>query len=93
MNKHTPRPDSQKRDLIIRLHRIQGQLEGIEHMIEEDRYCMEVLNQLAAAQKGLEAVSLKVLETHMKTCMKEELLEGDDQAVDRVLELVRKAKI
>lgn len=90
--KHTPRDAAEKKALITRLHRITGQLEGIERMIEEDRYCEEILNQTAAAQKALQAVGYLLLDTHLKTCVKEKIQAGDEEIFEEVSSLIRKLK-
>lgn len=91
-HKHTPRPDGEKKALISRLHRIQGQLTGIERMIENDQYCGDILIQTSAAQKALQSVSQMILDTHMKTCVKEQILDGNDQVIDELSDLIRKLK-
>lgn len=92
MHKHTPRPEAERKALISRLHRIQGQLAGIERMIEADQYCGDILIQTSAAQKALQSVAQMILDTHMKTCVKEQILEGNDQVIDELSGLIRKLK-
>jgi DNA-binding FrmR family transcriptional regulator len=64
--------------LAKRLHRIEGQVRGIERMVEEDRYCIDILTQIAAVQTALEAVGLKVLDEHVRHCVTRALTSGDD---------------
>jgi DNA-binding FrmR family transcriptional regulator len=64
-------------ELVNRLHRIEGQVRGIERMIEEDRYCIDVLTQIAAVKTALEGVATKVLEDHVTHCVAEALASGD----------------
>jgi CsoR family transcriptional regulator, copper-sensing transcriptional repressor len=63
-----------------RLRRIEGQVRGIEKMVEHDRYCMDVLTQIGAVSKALESVALEVLDEHVKHCVAGALASGDEQA-------------
>jgi DNA-binding FrmR family transcriptional regulator len=63
--------------LIKRLHRIEGQVRGIERMIEDDRYCIDVLTQISAATTALETVAFKVLDDHVSHCVAGALTSGD----------------
>jgi DNA-binding FrmR family transcriptional regulator len=60
-----------------RLRRIEGQVRGIERMVEEDRYCIDILTQIAAAMTALESVGLKVLDDHVSHCVAGALESGD----------------
>ncbi len=73
-------------EVVVRLRRIEGQLTGILRMYEEGRYCVEVLDQLAAARAGIEAAALLILERHVDGCVREALEEGD--AREKAAELV-----
>ncbi len=66
-----------KPQLLTRLRRIEGQVRGIERMVEEDRYCIDVLTQLGAVDTALEAVAIKVLEEHVSHCVAGALASGD----------------
>ena len=63
-----------KEPLLKRLRRIEGQVRGVERMVEEDRYCIEVLTQISAAQAALDKVALELLDDHAKHCV----IEADD---------------
>jgi DNA-binding FrmR family transcriptional regulator len=65
--------------LIKRLHRIEGQVRGIERMVEEDRYCIDVLTQLAAVTTALESVAFRVLDDHVNHCVSGALASGDSE--------------
>ncbi len=65
--------------LTKRLHRIEGQVRGIERMVEEDRYCIDILTQIAAVRNALESLGLEVLEDHVNHCVREALTSGDEQ--------------
>ena len=72
-----------------RLNRIEGQVRGVARMIEDDRYCIDVLTQLSAVDTALEAVALKVLEEHVQHCVAGALASGDaQQASDKAAELL-----
>ena len=87
--KHTPRSDELKRDVTRRLNRAIGQLNGVKSMVEEDRYCGDVLTQLAAAQSALKSVSRLVLQDHLETCVVERVQEGDTEVVDELMTLLK----
>jgi DNA-binding FrmR family transcriptional regulator len=63
-----------------RLRRIEGQVRGIERMVDDDRYCMDVLTQIAAVSKVLDAVALEVLDDHVRHCVAGALASGDEAA-------------
>jgi DNA-binding FrmR family transcriptional regulator len=64
-----------------RLHRIEGQVRGIERMVDEDRYCIDILTQIAAVRTALESLGLEVLEDHVNHCVHDALASGDEQTV------------
>ena len=74
---------SDKDALIKRLHRIEGQVRGIERMVEEERYCIDILTQIAAVSTALEGVSVKLLEDHVRHCVSDALAAGDAEAAAR----------
>ena len=69
---------SQKDALVKRLHRIEGQVRGIERMVEDERYCIDILTQIGAAMTALENVGLKVLDDHVSHCVAGALASGDE---------------
>jgi DNA-binding FrmR family transcriptional regulator len=71
-----------KDQLLKRLARIEGQVRGIARMIDDDRYCIDILTQLAAVDTALEAVALKVLEDHVQHCVAGALASGDPKAAN-----------
>ena len=71
------------KDLIVkRLHRIEGQVRGIERMVDEDRYCIDILTQIAAVKTALEQVGAKLLEDHVTHCVRDAIASGDESAAD-----------
>lgn len=81
----TKRSPKMKNVLIARLKRIEGQVRGIQGMIEKDIYCDDVLNQIAAVQSALKSVGKLLLENHMKSCMVTRVKAGDTEVIDELL--------
>ena len=74
---------SKDKDVLLkRLARIEGQVRGVTRMIEDDRYCIDILTQLGAVDTALEAVAVKVLEEHVRHCVAGALASGDKAAAD-----------
>ena len=69
-----------KEALVKRLHRIEGQVRGIERMVEDDRYCIDILTQVAAVNTALESLAFKILDDHVKHCVSDALAAGDPEA-------------
>jgi CsoR family transcriptional regulator, copper-sensing transcriptional repressor len=83
-----------KEALIKRLHRIEGQVRGLEKMLEDDRYCIDVLTQIAAVSTALESVAVKILDEHVRHCVAGALQSGDEaeaaQKTDELLHAVQR---
>jgi CsoR family transcriptional regulator, copper-sensing transcriptional repressor len=75
--------DTLKADVRRRLRKIEGQIAGVGRMIEEDRYCIDVLVQLASVQSALGRVGGKVFEAHIQTCVREAIESGDPERAQR----------
>ena len=75
-----------KEDYLKRLRRIEGQVRGISRMVEEDTYCIDVLTQIAAATKALQAVSLGLLEDHMSHCVVHAARSSEEEGVAKIRE-------
>jgi len=75
-----------KEEVLKRLRRIEGQVRGLQRMVEEDTYCIDVLTQVSAATKALQSVALELLGDHLSHCVQEALLEGGDAAGEKVRE-------
>src|ERR1700757_5521505 len=69
---------------LKRLRRIEGQVRGLQRMIDEDKYCIDILTQVAAATKALQAVALGLLEEHLSHCVSQAVAEGGDGAAGKV---------
>lgn len=88
--KHTARDEELKKKLLNRLHRIEGQVRGIEAMIESDAYCNDVLTQSAAVNAAINAFNKELLACHIRSCVKRDLLEGHDEVVDELVATMQK---
>jgi DNA-binding FrmR family transcriptional regulator len=66
-----------KESLVKRLHRIEGQVRGIERMVEEDRYCIDVITQISAVTTALESLAFRILDDHVNHCVAGALASGD----------------
>lgn len=75
-----------KEDVQRRLKRIEGQVRGLQRMVDEDTYCIDVLTQVSAATKALQAVALQLLGDHLSHCVQDALVEGGTAAEDKVKE-------
>ncbi len=84
------RDEQSKKLLKNRLNRIIGQLNGINKMIEEDRYCDDVLIQLAAVAKSVKGLSAAILEEHMKSCVVQSIKQDQTEVIDEVVDLFKK---
>lgn len=84
MTPEEPQPGyrDNKRALVSRLHRIEGQVRGVERMLEEDRYCIDVLTQISAATTALENLALVILDDHVSHCITDALASGDEASAN-----------
>ncbi|MDQ6621213.1 MAG: metal-sensitive transcriptional regulator [Pseudomonadota bacterium] len=87
--RHVHRAD--KTMLGKRINRIEGQVRGVAKMIEEDRYCVDVLTQISAVQAALDALALQMLESHLKGCVQGAVRSGQgDEAIGEAMSVIRK---
>lgn len=84
------RTEEEKTAIINRLKRITGQMNGIVRMVEEDRYCDDVLIQLSAVDKAIKALANMLLDAHMHTCLVEQVKAGRLDAVDEIVDLFKR---
>ncbi|MDQ0111117.1 metal-sensitive transcriptional regulator [Paenibacillus harenae] len=82
--------EKDKKNLVTRLNRIEGQIRGVKGMIEKDTYCDDVLNQIASIQSSLNSVGKLLLEHHMKSCVIERLQDGDTEVLAELLTTMNK---
>ena len=77
---------SNKEDYLRRLRRIEGQIRGLAKMVDEDKYCIDILTQVSAATKALQSVALGLMEDHLAHCVTEAAAEGGEVAAAKVRE-------
>lgn len=90
--KNVPRNEKEVKRLKNRLNRMTGQLNGIGKMLDDNRYCGDILIQIAAVESALQSFGYLVLKEHMETCMTEEIRKGNTGTIEEVVELVKKLK-
>jgi DNA-binding FrmR family transcriptional regulator len=84
---HTrPGYSDSKADVLKRLRRIEGQIRGLQRMVEEDQYCIDVLTQVSATTKALQSVAIELLDDHLGHCVHQAIAAGGDEARDKVTE-------
>lgn len=88
--KKTVRDETLKKTLKSRVNRIIGQMNGINKMIDEDKYCADILIQLSAIDKSIKSLSNIMLSSHMKHCVKNARVDEVDEKIDEVIDLVRR---
>ncbi len=88
--RHKFRDDGEKQALIKRLNRIEGQIRGIKSMVENDRYCADIITQVAAANAALDSFNRELLSSHMNSCVVEDIKNGKEDAIDELLALLKK---
>ena len=79
-----------KKNLVNRINRISGQVDGVKKMIENDRYCTDILIQLASIEKSIKSLASIILDNHMHSCVVKGIKEGDESKIDEVIELFRR---
>ncbi|MGA9289387.1 MAG: metal-sensing transcriptional repressor [Anaerobacillus sp.] len=85
-----PRTEEEKQQLQNRLKRIEGQIRGIQKMVGDDRYCVDILIQLSAIQAALKKVGYSLLERHTKTCVANSIQEGDgDHHIEELMKVIQ----
>lgn len=89
MMKHS-RDEAFTANLKNRINKVVGQLQGITRMIDDNRYCSDILIQLAASKQALKVISYMLLDEHMKTCVAEDLKAGDLSSLEEALDLSKK---
>lgn len=90
--KETPREQATVRKLQNRMNRMIGQMNGIKKMLDDGRYCGDILIQTAAVQSALQAFGYTILQEHINTCVAEKLKAGDTEIVAETVELIKKLK-
>ncbi len=88
--KLTPREDESKKKIINHMKRVIGQLNGIMKMVEEDRYCDDVLIQLSAVDKSIKSIANSILDEHLHTCVVENIKNGNLESIDEIIDLFKR---
>ena len=88
--KHKERDDAERKDLMNRLKRIEGQVRGVEGMLESDAYCTDILIQVSAISSALKSFNKVLLANHIKTCVADDIRNGKDDTIDELLTTLQK---
>ena len=89
-NKQTIRSEEDKKALIIRINKLIGQMNGIKKMIEDDRYCDDILIQLSAVDKAIKSLASIILDKHIHSCVIESIQNGNTEIVDEIVDMFRR---
>ncbi|HEY2333074.1 MAG TPA: metal-sensitive transcriptional regulator [Acidimicrobiales bacterium] len=76
--------EMQKTDLLRRLRRIEGQIRGLQQMVEDDRYCIDVLTQVSAVTKALQSVAVGLFDEHLRHCVADAVAAGGEEADEKL---------
>ncbi len=88
--KKTERSSEEKKALENRINRLIGQLGGIKGMIEDDRYCVDILMQCSAAEKSFESLEREIFSSHLRGCVARDIREGKDEVLDETMAIVER---
>lgn len=89
-SKHKERDEKERKDLMNRLKRIEGQIRGIQGMVESDAYCTDVLMQVSAVTAALNSFNKVLLENHIKTCVADNIRQGNDEVINELVTTMQK---
>ena len=88
--KHKHRSENERKTMINRLRRIEGQVRGLEKMVENDAYCTDIVTQVSAVQAALNAFSKQLLANHIQTCVIQDIRSGKDEVVEDLIHTIHK---
>lgn len=88
--KHKERSEKEYKDLMNRLKRIEGQVRGIQGMLEKDAYCIDILVQVSAVNAALNSFNKELLKNHIESCVVENIRNGNDEVIDELLKVMPK---
>ena len=88
--KHTERSAESKKALKTRLRRIEGQIRGLENMVEKDAYCPDILIQVSAVSNALNSFSRQLLSAHIRGCVRRDIQAGDDSTIEELCSVLQK---
>ena len=86
------RTEEEKKKLIRRLNIVAGQVNGLQQMVTDDRYCADILMQISSTTNALKSLGNEILKNHMKNCMVEDIQKGNLEVIEEILDLVNKLK-
>ena len=89
-NKMKRRGEQEYKDLLNRLRRIEGQVRGVEKMVEKDAYCVDILTQVSAITAALNSFNKVLLANHIRTCVAEDIRQGNDETIDELVATLQK---
>ncbi len=88
--RHKERSEEERKALLTRLRRVEGQIRGIEKMVEADAYCPDILVQVSAATSALNSFNKTLLACHIRGCVAEDIREGNDETIDELCRVLQK---
>ena len=88
--RHKKRSEEEKKKLLTRLKKAEGQIRGIEKMIEEDMYCPDILIQVSAVTSALNSFNKELLACHIRSCVAEDIREGNEEAIGELVNVLQK---
>lgn len=88
--RHKERSEKEYKDLITRLNRIEGQIRGIKGMVDGSAYCLDILTQVSAATSALNSFSKALLQSHIKSCVANDIREGNNEKLDELIQYLPK---
>ncbi len=89
-SRHKKRTSEEQKALLTRLKKVEGQIRGIEKMVETDVYCPDILVQVSAATSALNSFNKVLLQCHIRSCVAEDIREGKDEAIDELCQVLQK---
>ena len=89
---HTKRSQANKEAILTRLNRISGQIEGLKNMVNEDRYCNDILIQISSVENGLKSLYGNIIENQLRTCVTDEIKKGNCEVIDEIVDIIKKMK-
>ena len=89
-HKHRDKDSKEYKCLVSRLKRIEGQVRGVTKMVEDDRYCVDILTQVSAIQSALNSFNKELLAQHIRTCVVGDIRAGHDEVVDELVQTLQK---
>ena len=89
-HEHKKRNEEEKKALMVRLRRIEGQVRGIEKMVEGDQYCPNIVVQISAVSSALNSFAKELMTTHIQTCVVEDLRKGNEESIQELVKMVQR---